>query len=80
MAVDEIELSVTLSNLGSAGPADTVEADVQRRDKNGPITLPVETWLTKGTYVWTLEHNLRLLRSLWIPTTCFPMTTAVTTS
>jgi hypothetical protein len=57
VAVDKIEGStVTISNHGQLVLPTTVEV----RFKDGAKTrvkLPVETWLSKGTYVWTLENK-----------------------
>jgi hypothetical protein len=57
VAVDKIEGStVTISNRGQLVLPTTVEV----RFKDGTKTrvkLPVETWLSKGTYVWTLENK-----------------------
>jgi aminopeptidase N len=55
VAVDKIDgAQVTISNRGQLVLPTTVEVKL----KNGTTTrlkLPVETWLSKGTYVWTSE-------------------------
>jgi len=57
VAVEKIDgSSVTLSNLGQLVLPTPVEVTFKDGTKTR-ITLPVETWLTKGTYVWTLEHK-----------------------
>jgi hypothetical protein len=57
VAVDKIEGSiVTLSNRGQLVLPTTVEVAFQDGSKIR-TKLPVETWLTKGTYSWTLENK-----------------------
>jgi hypothetical protein len=57
VAVDKIEGSVvTISNKGQL----VLPTPVEVRFKDGTktrVTLPVETWLSKGTYTWTLENK-----------------------
>ena len=57
MAVDKIEGSVvTISNKGQL----VLPTPVEVRFKDGTktrVTLPVETWLSKGIYTWTLENK-----------------------
>ena len=57
VAVDKIDgASVTLSNLGQLVLPTPVEVTL----KDGTRTrfvLPAETWLTKGTYIWTAESS-----------------------
>jgi hypothetical protein len=60
VAVDKVDGStVTISNRGQLVLPTTVEV----RFKDGTKTrvkLPVETWLSKGTYVWRLENKARI--------------------
>ena len=57
VAVDKIEGStVTLSNRGQLVLPTTVEA-ISKDGTKTRIKLPVETWMSKGTYVWTLENK-----------------------
>jgi len=57
VAVDKIDGStVTLSNRGQLVLPTTVEVTFQDGVKTR-VTLPVETWLSRGTYVWTLEKK-----------------------
>jgi hypothetical protein len=55
MSVDTVEGSqVTISNRGQLVLPATVEAKL----KNGTtqrVKIPVEAWLSKGTYLWTIE-------------------------
>ena len=57
VAVDKIEGSVvTISNRGQL----VLPTPVEVRFKNGEkvrVTLPVETWLSKGTLEWKLENK-----------------------
>ena len=57
VAVDKIEGSVvTISNKGQL----VLPTPVEVRFKDGTktrVTLPVETWLSKGIYIWTLENK-----------------------
>ena len=55
VAVDRIEGStVTISNRGQLVLPTTVEVTFRDGQKTR-IKLPVETWLTKGTYAWTVS-------------------------
>ena len=57
VAVDKIEGStVTLSNREQLVLPTTVEARLQDGTRLR-IRLPVETWLSKGTYVWTVDSK-----------------------
>jgi Peptidase family M1 domain len=57
VAVDKIEGSVvTLSNRGQLVLPTTVEVAFKDGTKMR-VKLPVETWLNKATYVWTLENK-----------------------
>ena len=57
VAVDSIEGStVTLSNREQLVLPTTVEARLQDGTRLR-IRLPVETWLSKGTYVWTVDSK-----------------------
>jgi hypothetical protein len=57
VSVDKIDGStVTLSNHGQLVLPTTVEVVFQDGTKTR-VKLPVETWLSKGTYVWTLENK-----------------------
>ena len=57
MAVDKIEGStVTLSNRGQLVLPTTVEVTFKDGSKTRQ-KLPVETWLSKGTYAWTLDSK-----------------------
>nr|WP_246302040.1 M1 family metallopeptidase [Granulicella arctica] len=57
VAVDKIEGSqVTISNRGQLVLPTTVEVTFKDSTKTR-VKLPVETWLSKGTYVWTLENK-----------------------
>jgi hypothetical protein len=47
---------VTLSNRGQLVLPTTVEVVFKDGSKQR-VKLPVETWMSKGTYVWTLEHK-----------------------
>ncbi len=56
VAVDKIEGSaVTISNRGQLVLPTPVEVTFKDGSKTR-VTLPVETWLHQGTYVWTLEN------------------------
>jgi hypothetical protein len=48
---------VTFSNRGQLVLPTTVEATFQDGTKTR-TKLPVETWMSKGTYTWTLENKL----------------------
>jgi hypothetical protein len=48
--------SVTLSNRGQLVLPTPVEITFQDGTK-ARTTLPVETWLSSGTYTWTLEKS-----------------------
>ena len=55
VAVDKIAgETVTLSNRGQLVLPTTVEATFKDGNKTR-VLLPVETWLSKGTYTWTLD-------------------------
>lgn len=57
VAVDKIDRSsATLSNRGQLVLPTTVEATFSDGSK-ARTTLPVEIWLTRGTYVWTLRNK-----------------------
>jgi Peptidase family M1 domain len=60
VAVDKIEGSVvTISNKGQL----VLPTPVEVRFKDGTktrVTLPVETWLSKGVYTWTLENKVAI--------------------
>jgi hypothetical protein len=57
VAVDKIDGSVvTLSNRGQLVLPTIVEATFKDGSKTR-VKLPVETWLTKGTYEWTPENK-----------------------
>jgi Peptidase family M1 domain len=57
VSVDKIEGSVvTLSNRGQLVLPTTVEVVFKDGSKQR-VKLPVETWMSKGTYVWTLENK-----------------------
>ncbi|MGC9198243.1 MAG: M1 family metallopeptidase [Acidobacteriaceae bacterium] len=57
VAVDKIDGStVTLSNLGQLVLPTTVEVTFTDGSKTR-VRLPVETWMQKGTYTWTLEKK-----------------------
>jgi aminopeptidase N len=57
VAVDKIEGSVvTLSNRGQLVLPTTVEVTFTDGTKTR-TKLPVETWMSKGTYTWTLENK-----------------------
>ena len=57
VAVDSVEGStVTISNRGQLVLPTTIEATFKSGEK-ARIKLPVETWLTKGVYVWTLDSK-----------------------
>jgi hypothetical protein len=61
VAVDKIENkpeggSITLSNRGQLVLPTTVEATFQDGTK-ARTQLPVETWLSRGTYTWTPENK-----------------------
>ena len=57
VAVDKVEGSVvTISNHGQLVLPTPVEVLFTDGTKQR-VTLPVETWLTKGTYTWTLENK-----------------------
>ena len=57
MAVDKIEGSVvTLTNRGQLVLPTTVEVTFTDGTKTR-TKLPVETWMSKGTYTWTLENK-----------------------
>jgi len=55
--VDKIDGStVTLSNRGQLVLPTTVQITFQD-GTTSRVKLPVETWLQKGTYTWTLENK-----------------------
>ena len=57
VSVDTIEGSVvTITNHGQLVLPTPVEVVFKDGSKTR-VTLPVETWMTKGTYVWTLENK-----------------------
>jgi hypothetical protein len=57
VAIDKIDGStVTLSNRGQLVLPTTVEVTFQDGTRTR-VKLPVETWLQKGTYTWTLENK-----------------------
>jgi hypothetical protein len=57
VSVDKIEGStVTITNHGQLVLPTPVEVTFKGGEKTR-VTLPVETWLSKGTYVWTLENK-----------------------
>jgi aminopeptidase N len=57
VAVDRIDgNTVTMSNRGQLVLPTTVEATFQDKMKTR-ILLPVETWMSKGTYTWTPESK-----------------------
>jgi hypothetical protein len=57
VAVDKIDGStVTLSNRGQLVLPTTVQITFQD-GTTSRVKLPVETWLQKGTYTWTLENK-----------------------
>ena len=57
VAVDKIDGStVTLSNRGQLVLPTTVEVTFQDGTRTR-VKLPVETWLSRGTYTWTLDKN-----------------------
>ncbi len=57
VAVDKVEGSVvTISNRGQLVLPTTVEVVFADGSKQR-MKLPVETWMSKGTYVWTLENK-----------------------
>ncbi len=61
VAVDKIDGStVTLSNRGQLVLPTTVEVTFQDGTKSR-VKLPVETWLQKGTYTWTLEKKTPII-------------------
>jgi hypothetical protein len=47
---------VTLSNRGQLVLPTTVEVTFQDETKKR-TNLPVDTWMSKGTYAWTLENK-----------------------
>jgi hypothetical protein len=57
VAVDKIDgNTVTLSNRGQLVLPTPVEITFKDGTKTR-VTLPVETWMTKGTYTWTLDNK-----------------------
>ena len=57
VSVDKIEGSVvTITNHGQLVLPTPVEVTFKDGSKTR-VTLPVETWLTKGVYMWTLENK-----------------------
>ena len=72
VAVDKIEGSVvTISNKGQL----VLPTPVEVRFKDGTktrVTLPVETWLSKGVYTWTLENKAGIAEVLVDPDHVLP--------
>jgi len=79
VAVDKIDVDHNHQQPRPTRSATTVEVRFKSGEKTR-VKLPVETWLSKGTYVWTLENKTPIAESSSTPTTSSRMTTGATTT
>ncbi|WP_263383214.1 M1 family metallopeptidase [Granulicella arctica] len=72
VAVDKVEGSVvTISNRGQLVLPTTVEVTFKDGSKTR-VKLPVETWLSKGVYAWTLENKAAVAKVVVDPDHMLP--------